>query len=516
MLLALATLTLLTAVDADTDGDGLSDFAEQHKYFTDSTKADSDGDGISDGDWSERREYAYSVRAVVNVLPPINTSELNDDYQDVRVLKADAEAVQLEIVIYPFNTNAETTDEDADWREHAKAMSRWLEPGITSNWDESMRTQLRSELKRDGIDVDQLTDRSLVERVAPWLMERNVSEPVMTSCSADFSQSPPRVPAELEAHVARHLKQTGRTLEEQWAHELFGKQMFQNRTRGTCTSSAIFQSTAFKALGLPARTIVTIPVVDATDDTQVRLIEKNIENQRIRKAMLSTAHKNGKVTWASHTYNEVFIAGRWRRLNYEHLGQNVFDPRYGGLNATVNTVRDHSESGMLSWQLRQEHGKRNALFGGKNPYACLSLSESWGEHATRDESPTPRSLTIDRATWYDAQNSPQGHALKNIPEGGHLLLYASAPASKNETKRTDYSIFYDRVAKGFRLRAPKQRDVIATAMRGYWNKDGAFYVNISPQELSKMQAGVAYAVVADAPDGAYQWQVAQDVTVVRP
>lgn len=46
MLLALATLTLLAAVDADTDGDGLSDFAERHKYFTDPTKTDSDGDGI--------------------------------------------------------------------------------------------------------------------------------------------------------------------------------------------------------------------------------------------------------------------------------------------------------------------------------------------------------------------------------------------------------------------------------------------------------------------------------------
>lgn len=152
-----------------------------------------------DGDWSERREYAYSVRAIVNMLPPINTSELNDDYQDVRVIKADAEVVQLEIIIYPFNTNAEAIGEDTDWREHAKTMSKWLEPGITSNWDESMRSQLRAELKSDGIDVDLLTDRSLVERVAPWLMERNVSEPVMTSCSADFSQTPPRVPATLKS-----------------------------------------------------------------------------------------------------------------------------------------------------------------------------------------------------------------------------------------------------------------------------------------------------------------------------
>src|SRR4051794_12505294 len=43
--------------DIDSDGDGLSDFDETHKYFTDPHRQDTDGDGILDGDWSERREY---------------------------------------------------------------------------------------------------------------------------------------------------------------------------------------------------------------------------------------------------------------------------------------------------------------------------------------------------------------------------------------------------------------------------------------------------------------------------
>jgi len=36
------------AEDVDSDGDGLSDFREIHKYFTDPKKADSDGDGYGD------------------------------------------------------------------------------------------------------------------------------------------------------------------------------------------------------------------------------------------------------------------------------------------------------------------------------------------------------------------------------------------------------------------------------------------------------------------------------------
>ena len=66
----------------DTDADGLSDFAEIHKYGTDPKKADSDQDGIDDGDWRERREYTYTVRSVVQVMKPVTIEYLNDDYQD--------------------------------------------------------------------------------------------------------------------------------------------------------------------------------------------------------------------------------------------------------------------------------------------------------------------------------------------------------------------------------------------------------------------------------------------------
>ncbi len=49
LVLAIA-LALLASVDGDpdTDRDGLSDFHEVHKHFTDPKKADSDGDGTPD------------------------------------------------------------------------------------------------------------------------------------------------------------------------------------------------------------------------------------------------------------------------------------------------------------------------------------------------------------------------------------------------------------------------------------------------------------------------------------
>ena len=85
--LLLAIPCAAAAGEIDSDHDGLADFLEIHKYRTDPAKADSDGDGIPDGDWHERREFAYSVRSVVKVLRPVDVITLNDDYQDARVLR---------------------------------------------------------------------------------------------------------------------------------------------------------------------------------------------------------------------------------------------------------------------------------------------------------------------------------------------------------------------------------------------------------------------------------------------
>src|SRR6266850_5609269 len=105
-LLMLFALTATQAPDPDTDGDGLSDFQELHKYFTDPAKADTDGDGVPDGDWDERREFAYSVRSIVQVLAPVTGDVLCDDYQDARILERTGEVVELEVIHYPLNTVA--------------------------------------------------------------------------------------------------------------------------------------------------------------------------------------------------------------------------------------------------------------------------------------------------------------------------------------------------------------------------------------------------------------------------
>src|SRR5262245_63032189 len=102
------------AEDPDSDGDGLPDFHEVHKYRTDPNQKDTAGQGVPDGDWQQRREFTYSVRAVIRVMPPYNLQALTDDYQDVRVRKETKEYVELEVVVYPLNSNAEAIKGNAN------------------------------------------------------------------------------------------------------------------------------------------------------------------------------------------------------------------------------------------------------------------------------------------------------------------------------------------------------------------------------------------------------------------
>src|SRR5207253_1847558 len=116
-------------------------------------------------------EFAYSVRAILHVLPPVNLAELNDDYQDARVLEVRDDCVEIEVVCYPFNTNASAIEEDLDWRTHAGAMEKWIATGPTSNWDAALQEKIRAEIAAAGIDVARLSDRALAEQASKWLMK---------------------------------------------------------------------------------------------------------------------------------------------------------------------------------------------------------------------------------------------------------------------------------------------------------------------------------------------------------
>jgi RNA polymerase sigma factor (sigma-70 family) len=295
--------------DPDSDGDGLPDFQELHKYRTDPKRKDTAGKGVPDGDWQQRRDFTYSVRAILRVMPPYNLRALNDDYQDVRVRKETKDFADLEVVVYPLNSNAEAIRGNPNWQKDDAGMKEYLAPGITTNWDGPMRKNLLRELAQDGIDPNRLTDKEVVEQVSRWLFQRSHYRSMFGTFFVGFPGGKAEVLPGLEKAFEREKGDPRWTVQEQFEHELFGKQMFGHKTYGTCTSTAVYQTTVLRALGIPTRMILCIPLADGSDPAQIDMIARGLTNHRVR-SVASLGAISGGDSFASHTFCEVFVGGR--------------------------------------------------------------------------------------------------------------------------------------------------------------------------------------------------------------
>ncbi len=286
--------------DVDSDGDRLSDFQEIHKYRTDPGKKDSAGTGTPDGDWAQRREFNYSVRAVIRVMPPYNLAALNDDYQDVRVIAETKDYAEIEVVVYPLNTCAGTITSNSNWRVEYGGMREFLAPGVTTNWDAAMQEQLLVELRSSGIKPEKLTDKEVVEKVSRWMYSRARHRNMFCTYYVHFPGGKASVFPGLEQAFEREKGSSDWSVSEQFASELFGKEMFNRKIYGTCTSAAVAQATVLRAVGIPTRLIIAIPVADASDDEQVALVGKGISHHQVRSETMTGLAAGGKSFTAQH------------------------------------------------------------------------------------------------------------------------------------------------------------------------------------------------------------------------
>jgi hypothetical protein len=510
--------------DPDTDGDGLADYHELHKYGTDPAKKDTAGAGVTDGDWQQRREFSYSVRAVIRVMPPYNLAALTDDYQDVRVRKETKDYAELEVVVYPLNTNAAAIQGNPSWKKDYAGMKEYLEPGVTTNWDEAMRLDLVRELARDGIDPDRLTDKEIVQQVSRWLFKRSQHRNMFCTFFVGFRDGKPLVLPGLEKAFAREQGDPKWTAQEQFEHELFGKQMFARKTYGTCTSTAVYQATVLRALGIPTRIILCIPLADGSDPAQVEMVDRGLTNHRVRCDACLGALAGGSA-FASHTFCEVHVGGRWRRLNYTTLGQNVLERNYLGLMIKVHQFRDLSEAKLAeTWGTRYARGQRAEPFVYSNPYRLMEVSDHFGKYAKLPNPPSDhehRQLTIDQVYRPDAKDAPKEVREMRSgtePGAGRFFIHVGEWLD-NAGDYVQYKLFMRRSDPSFVLRSKGQPDVACrlsmSFIAGSSRKLRELEVVIPPAEYAKMAQGVAYTLHPVNGKKNYPWQVQGGVTVTR-
>jgi RNA polymerase sigma factor (sigma-70 family) len=511
-------------VEGDADGDGLTDFQERHKYRTDPNKKDTAGQGVSDGDWQQRREFTYSVRAILRVMPPYNLKAITDDYQDVRVLTETKDYAELEVVAYPLNTNAQAIQASPNWKKDYAGMKEYLAPGITTNWDDAMRQELLRELAKAGIDPDKLTDKEVVEKVSRWLFQHCKYRYMFCTFYLGFAGGKPAVLPGLETAFEREKGDQGWTVQQQLEHELFGKQMFANRSVGTCTSAAVLQTTVLRALGIPTRMILCIPLADGSDPTQVDLVDKGLTNHRVRYDACLGALSGGS-GFTSHTFCEVFVGGRWRRLNSTTLGQNILERNYLGLMIHVHTFKDLSDANLAAtWGTRYGKGQRDTAFPYSNPYRLLEVSDHFGKYANVPNPPVDREhkrVTISKAYWPDTNDVPA--AMRDLrwgkePGTGRFFVHC-VEWFEGAGDYLQYKLFMRRADRRLVLRAKGQRDVACQISMNFYTNHSEnlceLEVVIPAAEYAKMAKAVAYTLHPVNGKQGFEWQVRDGLTVTR-
>ncbi len=509
--------------NADSDGDGLSDFQEIHKYRTDPKMLSTAGDGVADGDRQRRREFTYSIRSVVKVMPPVSLECLDDDYQDARVLSRSDKFVELEVIHYPLNTNADAIRGNSDWRRDAESKQEYLRPGITTNWDDPMRRELIAALKADGIDPDRLDDKELVSRASAWLFANTKFVNMFCTHYMHYPEGRAAIYPGLEARFEKEKGNRSWTVQEQLDRELFGRSMFANRTHGSCTSSAVFLTTVLRALGIPTRMVLGIPMVDATDPAQMAMVQKGIHDQRVRRTLLEGL--SGAQGYANHTFNEVFVGGRWARLNDKTLGQNTLDANLMGLLTHLDTFNDLSEVPLAAtWGKRYALGERDTMFRFANPYRCEEVSEYYGKFFAKIENPEVRehrSITISRAYWVDADDAPdsvkraRGMGIFHNDGSGQLLIHGDEWIDGEPWQQ--YKVFLLAAGKEFLFQADGHADVQGRTTMGsiVGRTDHELIIAIPPEEFAKMVPGVEYTLKPRNEVPGYAWKTKGRVAITK-
>jgi beta-lactamase regulating signal transducer with metallopeptidase domain len=283
---------------SDTDGDGLSDYDEYCKYRTDPTKKDSDGDGKPDGDWQERREYAYTIRAICEIRPPSSMEMIDDLYQDARPVEKKAtlkDARVVEVLIFPFAT-AHVYAQPFPKENLDTKLREYIQPTVSMNFSPEMIENIKDIVHGAATDVE------AIEKMLHWMDSETTLVREMPHW--EYLNI-------VDGKIVWHKSLGSPERDEQFLETNFlGDSMFKKKVHGTCSSTAILRGTMFRAAGLPTRLVQTLPLITRYSEDPEPLADQ----LRMREMAEGYAWGPGN-GGANHTYNEVFLNNHWVRID---------------------------------------------------------------------------------------------------------------------------------------------------------------------------------------------------------
>jgi hypothetical protein len=463
------------------------------------------------------KEDAYTITAVIEVLNPVNPANMNDDFQDARVLAQDMDSCKVEVTYYPLYQPA--IGENPNWRKDDAGMTEYLRPTPTENWDETMQRDLVAELHQAGIEPDRLTDKQLVEQVSRWAMSRAHSTQAFGIWAVHYPDGKPTVYPPLRDAFDRQKPDKTWTDQQMFEQEALGRSMFYNKVHGSCTSCSIYLATILRALGIPTRIVFCIPPFDPNDDTQARMFYDNIHHNRVRETI--RAALDGMNGFDNHLFNEVYVGRRWVRLNYTTLGQPILDARYFGLLTHIYTSSDLSQVPLVqTWGMRyfKYPADGQPKLSSINPYRLISVDEHFGANTQIENSPVPvaelRRVTIIGLYFPDSPELPKGVS-DGLAQRDFNFDFLIACKEWIPESNMQMRVFRKRAGHEFLLTAPQYPNVRARLTSlDVTSGDGSFQAygaQVLPEDKAKLIPGIAYDIQPINTNDTYRWAVAPDM-----
>lgn len=421
----------------DSDGDGLPDVWEIAKYRTDPFSPDSDGDGIPDSDWRERREFTYTVRAILEVavpLPPME--ELQTLFQDVRLLGRRGDVSELEVVLYP---GAESGPGIAKYR----IQNHCVLPGFDApELDEGFAGEMRA-----LADAAPTPDARLPTLLNSLFRQTRRSVPFNA-----FYLSKEGGVVSVEPRARAILSDPDADLRELWDRELDPATMWERRERGECTSSAVLGAAALGAIEVPSRLALFLPLATASQE-----VLRGIWDRRVFRGF--DVRRLSGAGCASHTVVEILDQDRWLLGDEERIRASPFGLGLGPLIQlrTAATLADLVEPELWGAACAGQ----GPLEGTRNVYRFVHLSDGWGVHARAREidgigAAPPSAIELTDVFPFDSPKRPSFIPAGAVDEPARFFL---AKGEIDEKAAPALPYFYrcaDKSLPPFRF------------VRGYW------------------------------------------------
>ena len=296
----------------DTDADGLTDYEEYCKYRTNPTLADSDGDGTPDADWNERREYTYSIRAVLELKPPWNLESMNDLFQDAQLMQSTQSNYQkVEVIIYPYASPV-LLPTPYPPSLPSEEFRKYIQPVYDLNYSPEMQMEVRQILS--GVT----NTLEVIAKLHHEIGQMKLTLPLYAPFVYTYKHHGKLV-VDQTFFKSIDREVTEAEIKEALAVNYFGDSMFKRKRYGACISRARLFASMLRAAGIPARVSMSVPMIyyyKGTGEWE-RLI-KSLSNENVAGSFAYEKPLTpNKVAIVGHSQVEVYLNNHWIRLGYQ-------------------------------------------------------------------------------------------------------------------------------------------------------------------------------------------------------